>query len=337
MATASTRVAPPSRVAFSLNKGFRVPAAASQVRVTGPALQPQIPAATLSDRPPSDPRAREARALELHAARVARARQLGSQPVAPVAAARGLRSRTRVVADMPLPEARALPASAARGAAERREPARCAGDGAARLQAATAESAALRRENAALGARLRRTEALLAEAQQALQNATVSAPPPPAVESNTLFVRGLHVASGVTPPAQFMSLCRDDLHMLVAPVVEDVTVRGLNAHGLSSMTARMASVPEAKRVLGAARACLNSRDTVSVDWSRTRAQRVALKAARHTERLPARSAQAFLSQLAAVFHPDAQSHDITARTTALASASAPASASASASGRLAQE
>ena len=189
--------------------------------------------------------------------------------------------------------------------------------GFAALARARVEIATLQQENARLQTQLR-----LAEAARVSEGVTLS-PPLPA-ESNKLIVCGLHVASNVMLDAQFAQLCTEELHLRPAPLVAAWNLLGVDSHGLSSVTVRLQSVAEAKRVLQAAKQYLNPSSTVSVDWNRTRAQRnariVAREATRRSQRQSGGSPPP-LNPLAAVFQPAAVAHLIATRTMTPAPAS----------------
>jgi hypothetical protein len=189
--------------------------------------------------------------------------------------------------------------------------------GFAALTRARVEIATLQQENARLQTQLR-----LAEAARVSEGVTLS-PPLPA-ESNKLIVCGLHVASNVMLDAQFAQFCTEELHLRPAPLVAAWTLLGVDSHGLSSVTVRLQSVAEAKRVLQAAKQYLNPSSTVSVDWNRTRAQRnariVAWEAMRRSQRQSGGSPPP-LNPLAAVFQPAAGAHLIATRTMTPAPAS----------------
>ena len=189
--------------------------------------------------------------------------------------------------------------------------------GFAALARARVEIATLQQENARLQTQLR-----LAEAARASEGVTLS-PPLPA-ESNKLIVCGLHVASNVMLDAQFAQFCTEELHLRPAPLVAAWNLLGVDSHGLSSVTVRLQSVAEAKRIMQAAKQYLNPSSTVSVDWNRTRAQRNARIVAREATRRSHRQSGGSpppLNPLAAVFQPAAGSHLIATRTMTPAPAS----------------
>lgn len=190
--------------------------------------------------------------------------------------------------------------------------------GFAALARARVEIATLQQENARLQTQLR-----LAEAARVTEGVSPLSPPLPA-ESNKLIVCGLHVASNVMLDAQFAQFCTEELHLWPAPLVAAWNLLGVDSHGLSSVTVRLQSVAEAKRIMQAAKQYLNPSSTVSVDWNRTRAQRnariVAREATRRSQRQSGGSPSP-LNHLAAVFQPAAVAHLIATRTMTPAPAS----------------
>ena len=140
------------------------------------------------------------------------------------------------------------------------------------------------------------------------------------VESNKLYVSGLHIASHVTPDAAVALLCKNVLHLDPVPTVAGFKLQGVDEHGLSRLTIRLQSVAEAKRTLLAARRHLNDSRSERVNWDRSRAQRDAQDATQQAQRSQSGGSQPTLSHLAAMFQPDAQSHDVSAHTSAAAPA-----------------
>ena len=123
---------------------------------------------------------------------------------------------------------------------------------------------------------------------------------------------GLHIASHVTPDTAVALLCKNVLHLDPVPLVAGFKLQGVDEHGLSRLTIRLQSVAEAKRTILAAKRYLTASRTESVNWNRSRAQRDARDA--NQEAQPSQSGDSQLSHLAAMFQPDAQSHDVLAHT-----------------------
>lgn len=224
----------------------------------------------------------------------------------------------------------ALPASAAlAGTVERRVPGLCAGECFAHLQRATADNAALRQENANLRAQLQRADEAVDASQSALEALRVESRaifPPISAESCKLFVTGLSVGSQRTFASEFTKLCRDCLDIPLTTV--NVSVVGVDTHGLSRAVVKLQTVAEAKRIMEAGKRLLTPRCNVRICWNRSRAARVDRAAARRsTGRAQGRADDSPSSlALAALFVPAARSHDVTACNSALASASDSAAA-----------
>lgn len=239
----------------------------------------------------------------------------------------------------------------------RREPGLCAGECFARVQKVVAENAALRQENAILRAQVARADGAVHASQPAVLEApraelgAARSAPPLSAETCKVFVSGLLVGSQRTFASEFTRFCTGFLR--IQPVLLGVSVVGADAHGLSRAVVRLQSVAEATRMLEAGKRLLGPSCTVSMDWNRSRGERVARTAARRNRRqaqcLTDGSSPTRSLALAALFEPAALAHDVTACTPALASASAsaiaalaaltaaPSSASAPAAAVVAQE
>ena len=282
------RVPPRSRVAnYSLNLNAMVPASMPQRRVAhiGSELQP------------------EAQSLRSR-------RAIGDVPVAPTVPI-VLFADVAAQEVAPLETCPPSACTACAGVVGPRMEGACSGECFARLQDAVAENAALRQQNAILEARLRRAEGIsdLAPPRQDVDES---------VESDKLYVSGLHVASNTTPQATFLLFCKDVLHMDPVPIVAGLKRQGINRHGLSHCTVRLQSRTEAKRTLRAVGRFLDSSSTVSINWNRSRAQRADQVPSQHTTssaRIQGGPRQS-LNHLAAVFQPRAELHHVNARTRA---------------------
>lgn len=224
---------------------------------------------------------------------------------------------------------------------ERRVPGLCTGACFAHLQLATADNAGLRQEIAHLQAQMQRADEAVDASQTALEALRVtsratSSSPPVSAETCKLFVSGLSVGSQRTFASEFTKFCRDCLGIQLASV--NVSVVGVDTHGLSRAVVKLQTVAEAKRILEAGKRFLTPRCNIRMEWNRSRAVRAARSAERRctggAHQGGAEDSSTSLA-LAALFVPAARSHDVTACTSALASASD--SAAAALAALLAQE